>query len=198
MVEVVGAAVDGVLIGTLCWAATPFQISTLPNFGCGSNINLSLTISSTSHGSFVVPVVLGSGEPANTPIRYDNSVVTNIPDVGAIESTNVVAGFAGPITRVVASVYLTHAFDGDLSISLINPDGISVDLTSGNGGSGDDFGTNCAPDAARTTFDDSAATNITAGSGLMPIDTCVTLAHVLGLDASPEWDGRLVKEAFGR
>jgi subtilisin-like proprotein convertase family protein len=79
----------------------------------------------------VVPVVLSSSEPANTPIRYDNSIVTNIPDVGASESTNVVAGFAGPITKVAVSVYLTHTFDGDLSISLINPDGISVDLSSG-------------------------------------------------------------------
>ena len=27
-------------------------------------------------------------------------------------------------------------------------------------------------------------------------DTCVTLAHVLGLEPSPEWDGRVVTEAF--
>jgi arylsulfatase A-like enzyme len=28
-------------------------------------------------------------------------------------------------------------------------------------------------------------------------DTCVTLAHVLGLERSTEWDGRVVGDAFG-
>lgn len=142
---------------------TPFQVSTLPHFPCGSNIFLTLTLNAPTVGAFKIPVILRSGEPGPTPTRFDTSIVTNIPDTGTIESTNVVAGFAGPITKVGVSLYLTHTFDADLSITLISPDGVSVDLSSGNGGSADDFGINCSPDASRTTFDDSAATSITAG-----------------------------------
>ncbi len=143
--------------------STIFQISTLPSFVCGSDLNLRLTVSSVSHGVFTVPVVLHSGQPSGVPNRYDNNIVTNIPDIGTIESTNVVAGFTGPLTKVAVSLWLTHAVDSDLSISLIAPDNTSIDLSSGNG-SGADYGSACSPDASRTTFDDSGASSITVGS----------------------------------
>ena len=60
-------------------------------------------------------------------------------------------------------LWITHPLDSDLSISLINPDGVQVDLSSGNGG-GANFGSSCSPDANRTTFDDASGTSITAGS----------------------------------
>jgi subtilisin-like proprotein convertase family protein len=100
---------------------------------------------------------------AVVPSRYDNSTVTNIPDVGTIFSTNVVAGFVGPVLKVTVSLWLTHPIDSDLSLSLISPDGISVPLTI-NTGSGANFGSSCSPDGNRTTFDDGAATAITAVS----------------------------------
>jgi len=140
-----------------------FQISTAPNFVCGSTINLQLTVATISHGSFTVPVVLSSGSPSAVPLRYDLSVATNIPDTGTIESTNVVAGFTGPLEKVAVSLWLTHPIDSDLSISLISPDGTVVPLTM-NLGAGANFGSSCSPDANRTTFDDTAATSITAGS----------------------------------
>ena len=143
----------------------PFQISTSTNFVCGTTINLVLTVATASHGSFSVPVVLssGSGFPSLVPLRYDLSVVTNIPDVGTIESTNVVSGFAGPLEKVAVSIWLTHPIDSDLSLSLISPDGTLVQLAL-NIGAGANFGSACSPDANRTTFDDSAATPITAAS----------------------------------
>ncbi len=63
---------------------------------------------------------------------------------------------------MAVSFHLTHTFDGDLVISLVAPDGTTVELTSNNGGSGDDYGTSCG---GRTTFDDAAAATITAGAG---------------------------------
>jgi hypothetical protein len=36
-------------------------------------------------------VVLPSGTPGASPVRFDKSTVTNIPDVGTIESTYTVA-----------------------------------------------------------------------------------------------------------
>ena len=141
---------------------SPFQISTSPNFTCGSNINLSLTIASASHGSFTIPVTLTSGGQG-APVRFDNNIVTNVPDVGTIESTNTVGSWSGgPITKVAASLWLSAPIDSDLNLTLIAPNGTSVDLSSLNG-SGSDFGTG-SDDASRTTFDDASGTNITAGS----------------------------------
>jgi autotransporter-associated beta strand protein len=143
---------------------TPFQISTTTNFACGTVINLSLNVTTVSQGSFSVPVVLSSGSPAALPSRYDNSTVTSIPDVGTLESTNTVSGFVGPLTKVVVAMYLTHTFDSDLTnISLIAPDGTTVLLSAANGGSGQNYGNNCSPDASRTTFDDAAGASITSG-----------------------------------
>jgi autotransporter-associated beta strand protein len=141
----------------------PFQISTLPSFQCGTDINLQLTVHPASHGAFTVPLVVHSGTPGNVPVRVDNSTITNIPDVGTIESTNVVTTFSGVLAKVAVSMFLTHPFDSDLSISLISPNGTTVNLTSGNG-SGANFGSGCSPDGNRTTFDDSGLVSITAGS----------------------------------
>jgi hypothetical protein len=123
--------------------------------------------------------------------------VTNIPDVGTIESTNTVVGFTGPLMKVGVSLWLTHPVDADLNISLISPDGVLVDLSSGNGG-GANFGTSCSPDASRTTFDDSAATSITAGSppfvGTFRPEG--SLASLIGGTANGNWRLR-VTDNFG-
>ncbi len=84
------------------------------------------------------------------------SVGDSGPDAGACTSTS---GLFGPFGNAVAlppvngsttigtgylidnvTIDLFHTFDGDLNITLIAPDGITtVDLTSGNGGGGDDY-----------------------------------------------------------
>ncbi len=66
---------------------------------------------------------------------------------------------------MVVSLYITHPFDSDLTnISLISPHGISVLLSSANGGGGQNYGSGLTPDSNRTTFDDAAGTAITAGT----------------------------------
>jgi uncharacterized repeat protein (TIGR01451 family) len=51
---------------------------------------------------------------------------------------------------------ITHTYDGDLDIFLIGPDSTRVELTSDNGGTGENF--------VDTIFDDEATTPITGGS----------------------------------
>ena len=139
----------------------PFQISTLPSFVCGNTINLQLIVNS-SLGSFTMNYVLNTGESA-APTRFDNNTITNVPDIGTIESTNNVTSWSGgPITKVTVSLWLVAPIDSDLNLSLISPDGTTVPLSTANG-AGANFGSGSA-DASRTTFDDSAATAITAGS----------------------------------
>ena len=144
--------------------ATPFQISVLSSFLCGNNINLTLTVTSASHGSFVVPVVLQTGEASAMATRFNNTNSFSIPDMGSVESSNLISGFSGPVMKVAVSLYLTHTRDQDLTnISLIGPDGTTVMLSAANGGSGQNYGSG-TNDASRTTFDDAAATAITSGT----------------------------------
>ena len=62
-----------------------------------------------------------------------------------------VAG-AGAVADVNVYLEIEHTYTGDLDLFLISPAGTSVELSTDNGGSGDDFG--------GTTFDDEAATSI--------------------------------------
>ena len=139
---------------------TAFGISTLPGFSCGTNINLVLQVATTSYGTFDIPFLLHTGEPAGGAMRFDNFTPLSIPDGGFVDSTNNAGGFTGPLEKVAVMLDISHPRDSDLNISLVSPDGISVTLAAALGGAGANYGTNCSPDTARTTFDDSAPDSI--------------------------------------
>lgn len=139
---------------------TPFQVSTLANFPCGDDFPLQLAVATSTHGAFVLPLRLESGGPASSFSRYDNSTPTVIPDPGSVDSAVTVSGFSGPLMKVEVSFHITHNAIGNLTASLIGPDGTTVELTSNNGLSYTNYGASCA-DANRTWFDDAAAEPIT-------------------------------------
>jgi autotransporter-associated beta strand protein len=141
---------------------TPYQISTSPALLCGTNIDLVLTVTTATNGSFKVPIPVLVGT-AGSPVRRDNTADLAIPDVGFVDSTINIAGFGGILARVTVSMNITHTAAGDLDLSLVGPDGTTIDLSSDNGGTGDDFGAGEA-DADRTTFSDLGTTAITAGA----------------------------------
>ena len=60
------------------------------------------------------------------------------------------------VLDVDVTIDIAHTYDWDLVISLQSPAGTEVELTSNNGGSGDDYSV--------TVFDDDAATSITTGT----------------------------------
>ena len=140
---------------------TPFQITTLPTFPCGSNLDLVLTLN-TSAGSRVATFTQ-AGNPTGSLLRFDNNTSTPIPVLGNIDSTNVASGINYPIAAVTVSLYLSHTNIGDLVLVLFAPDGTGLPLSSFNGGAGVDYGAGCA-EGSRTVFDDAAATTITAGT----------------------------------
>ncbi len=144
---------------------TPFQISTLSSFTCGSDLALQLIVNSSS-GSFVTPYELASGAPSATPARYDANSSAAVPVSGTLDSTNYVSDFTGfPLEKVTVSLWITDSHDADLTnLSLVAPDGTTVLLSSANGGAGQNYGVAGAPDSSRTTFDDAGATAITAGA----------------------------------
>ena len=86
-------------------------------------------------------------DSTDTPIAIvDNTTFTSVITVAEDET----------VLDVDVRLNVTHTYTGDLDIFLIGPDDTRVELTSDNGGSGNDF--------VDTVFDDEAATAITGGT----------------------------------
>jgi len=141
---------------------TPFQISTSPSLVCGTNIDLVLTVHTATNGSFTVPISVFTGT-AGSPRRFNRTGDQSIPDGGTLDSTISVSGITTPTHHVVISLHLSHTVNQDLDISIEDPNGTTVVLSSDNGGTFDDYGTSCA-DADRTTFSDEGTILITSGT----------------------------------
>ncbi len=88
-------------------------------------------------------------------LAFSNKTAKSIPDQGSSTSSIAVTA-TGTIQRASARVNITHAWDEDLDISLRSPQNVTRDLSSDNGGDGDNY--------TNTAFADSCATNITAGT----------------------------------
>ena len=95
-----------------------------------------------------------TGAAVTTTYAYTGSRV-RIPDQGQVTSTITIAD-AQPIADVNVSLDISHAFDADLDVFLIAPDGTRVQLFSDRGSDGDNF--------TSTILDDEAATKIADGS----------------------------------
>ncbi len=78
-----------------------------------------------------------------------------INDLSTLNVTIPVSGLPTTLCAVTVTLNITHTWDADLDISLTSPLGTVIDLSSDNGGSGDNF--------VKTVFDDNAPTLITAG-----------------------------------
>ena len=104
-------------------------------------------------------IVSGNGEAginiSGTPrIVRTFSGIAPISDLSTI-TLDVPVGFSNPIVDVDVEVDLSHTWDSDLDIFLIPPAGPTIELTTDNGGAGDDYRV--------TVFDDEASTAITTG-----------------------------------
>lgn len=141
----------------------PFQLSTAPYLVCGTPVTLQVLIESDQE-TVTNTWTLNTGLMGQVQ-RYDNHQRVAIPDnnpVGA-SSTITVTNVNSALRKVAVSVYITHTWVGDLRLELVAPDGTTVVLSDGNGGSGDNYGIACSPDSRRTTFDDDGALPITTG-----------------------------------
>jgi subtilisin-like proprotein convertase family protein len=103
-----------------------------------------------------------------------------INDLTNTYSTIVVAEGA-PVVDVRVGVDITHCYAGDVEIFLRGPNGIEIDLSSDNGGSGDDYD--------GTTFDDAAPASIRTGAAPFsgPFIPEQPLATFDGLSAAGSW-----------
>jgi autotransporter-associated beta strand protein len=179
---------------------TPFQFSVGPGFICGTNVDFDLVVQTPADGTFTVPLSFVSGSAGN-PLRFNNNTVTAIPDNGSVDLLLNVAGITTPIKRVVVALHITHTAVNDLDISLVGPDGTIVNLSSDNGGTASDYGSDCN-DANRTTFNDLALTSITAGSApfvgtFRPEQPLNVFNEKSGSDANGTWRLRVADDTAG-
>ena len=138
-----------------------YRISTAPTFVCGLPIQVAVLIKSDQVTSTNL-LILPTGVPS-IPLRFDNFTYTPIPDVGTTNSVIVISNVDFALSEIAVSMFITHTFDADLVLRLVSPDGTTNILASNLGSNGQNYGVNCSPDSSRTTFDDSAATDIANG-----------------------------------
>ncbi len=120
----------------------------------------------------ILVLTLGlSPELANSFIAqtFSSGTNVNIPDGGSEVCSDISVTGVGVIngTSGLESVCIkiNHAWDSDLDIYLVAPDGTRIELSTDNGGSGDNYGNGGSGDGGTLTcFDMAAATAITAGS----------------------------------
>lgn len=134
--------------------APHFQFGIANTASCGSPIDFSLNMNS-NEGSWTSNFTRKIGTPVTAAYNYTGAA-TPIPDPGTVNSTITVAD-TGPIIDVNVKIgSLSHTKDQDLDIFLISPIGTRIELTTDNGGNGDNY--------VNTVFDDEAITAITAGA----------------------------------
>jgi subtilisin-like proprotein convertase family protein len=151
---------------------TPVVETVAATVAAGSTISYSFTQTAnlSAIGLYAIEartLLSGDADPSNNGITIG---VQNLPCSSSTNDTNQPIGpNAGTVTESVITITddfaiedvnvtlnLTHTFTGDLDIFLIGPDGTSVELSTDNGGSGDNM--------TGTVFDDEASSPITGGS----------------------------------
>src|SRR5207247_840740 len=105
-----------------------------------------------------------------------------IPDAVPVGATSTIAVADNKTVQDVnVKINITHTYDSDLVLSLIAPDGTTITLADGEGGSGNNF--------RDTVFDDEASTPIGQGSppftGTFRPETPLSAAD--GINAAGNW-----------
>ncbi|HET7503676.1 MAG TPA: proprotein convertase P-domain-containing protein [Kofleriaceae bacterium] len=128
---------------------------------CGSTLTATLALrdahTGEDFGTVAFPFTVGTLSPVTTDATATTgNLTTTIADV-ATEIVPIDVAAAGQIVDLDVRIRANHTFDGDLGFTLIGPDGTTVDLSSNNGGSGDNYGDGATDCTGRpTVFDDQA------------------------------------------
>ncbi len=113
----------------------------------GASVNLNATLSPAG---------------VNNPVTFTNTTDFAIPDGSITPATSpiTVSGItpqtAGVLPIVSVNLDITHTYDEDLTVWLICPNGSTIELTSDNGGAGDNY--------TNTTFVPTGSTAVTSGT----------------------------------
>jgi subtilisin-like proprotein convertase family protein len=157
----------GVVVANGASVSRPFTFTADAALSCGGLLVATLQLQDGADNLGTITYnfqtgALGAPQPA---ITYSSgNLAVPIPDNTTVEIPINVAD-NGAVADINVRVRLNHAFDGDVEIRLVHPDGTAVLLSDNRGGAGTNYG-NGANDCSGTptTFDDSAAVAITAGT----------------------------------
>ena len=139
-----------------------------------------------NHGQYYTFTTLRSQTPSYTSTDTPVAIPDNSP-AGAISTINVTE--ANLVQKVTVTVNITHTFDGDLTLSLIAPNGTTVALSNRHGSSSDNY--------TGTIFDDDATTPIASGTppytGSFKPDSPLSVLN--GIPANGAWQLKVVDSA---
>ena len=159
--------------------ASPYSVSLASTMECGVSVPLTLSLQ-TSVGNTDVPFDLPTGSKGAS-VSYDSTDAPGaIPDFDTLglSSDLTIGGSGGRVKGMRVRIgHITHTYDGDLTITLISPDGRSVKLVGGKGDSGDDF--------VDTVFDDAATSRITSTTAAPFTGTYLPAQPLSTFDGAP-------------
>ena len=103
------------------------------------------------------------------------------PNNGDVTESIITFSDSFTISDVNATINLEHTYDGDLNITLVAPNDTEIELSSGNGGSGQNY--------TNTTFDDEASQAITNGTAPFTgsFQPQGNLSNLNGLNSNGDW-----------
>ncbi len=143
--------------GTSATSSTPFVVYMTEGMGCGSQLSLDMSITSTED-VFVSSMTGEIGQPLEA-VPADFDLPDNTP-AGVSSTLNVPSDVT--LTDVNVAVMATHSWVGDLVITLQSPMGTTLTLLDRPGVPASTFG--CGDDNMDVVFDD--------GAGVDPESTC--------------------------
>ncbi len=114
--------------------------------------NCALACDTTNFGTCAAGETLVTGTVNNPKRSYDVATPSSLMNIGVF----------GKVTKAALKMNAFHSFDSDLDIALIAPSGQSLDLSSDNGSSGDNY--------INTILSDTCSTLVTAG--VAPMTGC--------------------------
>ena len=178
---VTGTAAYGTLgAGVTVTNSTNFGFNVASSVACGADLTFGFTANANEGvydtGTFVFPT--GLKQTSSYPSA---DVPRPLLDPGTVVSTLPVSAGSRTVSKVTVTLNINHTYDSDLTITLISPAGTRITLAAKRGGSSDNY--------TNTTFDDAAATAISAGvapfTGSYRPET--PLSALIGQSASGTW-----------
>ncbi|HEV2391597.1 MAG TPA: S8 family serine peptidase, partial [Verrucomicrobiae bacterium] len=161
LVDPAPRSLPALLSGGSATFTTPFRLSTTPSFISGTNAQFTLKLTLADQSTFLLPFQLSTLALGPPVTASSTTTPTDIPDLGSISSPVSVSGFDGNVGQIKVSVYITHPYDSDLTMTLLGPDGTSVLLSANNGDSGQNYGAACTN---ATVFFDGATASVASAS----------------------------------
>lgn len=131
--------------GNVVFVSPSLTINSLPIVVAGGDVTICNGQSIALSGSVLMNSVVNSTPALTIPDMDPAGVTTTLLITNAMVQASQITG---------VTVNITHSWDSDLSLFLIAPDGSSIELTSGNGGAGDNY---------VNTYFTNSGTSITAG-----------------------------------